>query len=88
MTDSEPKAPQELQEGDKASWNWGGGQPSGKVEAVVPDTHSIESKRGNEISKHGTEDDPAVELRQGSVRAPRRRWEHPDRRAEPCAEES
>ena len=40
---------EELQKGDSVSWNWGSGQPSGTVEAVVPEEHSIESKNGKEI---------------------------------------
>ena len=55
----------QIKEGDKVSWNWGGGQPSGKVEAVVEGDHSIESKNGNEIKKTGSTEDPAVEISQG-----------------------
>ncbi|KEI37362.1 uncharacterized protein L969DRAFT_89918 [Mixia osmundae IAM 14324] len=39
-----------LGSGDKVSWNWGSGQPSGKVESINAETTTVESKRGNEAS--------------------------------------
>lgn len=41
------------------SWNWGSGSPSGTVKDVKTDEATIESKKGNEIKKKGTEDNPA-----------------------------
>jgi hypothetical protein len=38
-------------------------QPQGTVEKVVPDHDTIETKGGKEVSRKGTEDDPAVELK-------------------------
>ncbi|GAA94961.1 hypothetical protein E5Q_01616 [Mixia osmundae IAM 14324] len=58
-----------IDKGDKVSWNWGSGQPSGKVESINAETTTVESKRGNEIKKKGTEDDPAVHIKQGQNNA-------------------
>lgn len=35
-------------------WNYGGGQPTGTVEAVVPDHDTIETKGGKEVSRNGS----------------------------------
>ncbi|TNY21962.1 hypothetical protein DMC30DRAFT_174316 [Rhodotorula diobovata] len=53
----------DLEKGDKVSWNYGGGQPTGTVEAVVPEHDTIETKGGKEVSRNGTAEDPAVELK-------------------------
>jgi len=45
--------------GDKVGWNWGGSHAEGHVQEVIPETASIESK-GKEITRKGTEDNPAV----------------------------
>lgn len=50
-------APQDLSKGDTVSWNYGSGQPEGKVEAVHEEKTTIESKNGNPITKTGTEED-------------------------------
>ncbi|WWC63181.1 uncharacterized protein I303_105781 [Kwoniella dejecticola CBS 10117] len=51
----------DLKKGEEVSWNWGGGQPSGKVAEVVEEGKAeVESKKGNTISKNASEDDPAV----------------------------
>ena len=44
------KAPEDLQEGDKVSWNWGSGHPSGTVKAVYEEDTSITSKNGNKVT--------------------------------------
>ncbi|WRT68280.1 uncharacterized protein IL334_005256 [Kwoniella shivajii] len=51
---------EELKKGDEVSWNWGSGQPSGKVADIVEGKAEVKSKKGNVISKNGTEEDPAV----------------------------
>lgn len=55
--------------GDTVSWNWGGGQPQGKVLDVKGEKTTITTKRGNEVSRNGKPDDPAVVLDAGSSKA-------------------
>ncbi|KAL5086657.1 hypothetical protein Trisim1_008906 [Trichoderma cf. simile WF8] len=52
-------------EGDTVSWNWGQGQPEGKVKEVNPGETTIETKKGNKVSRKGDEEDPAVVLDTG-----------------------
>ncbi|KAL8281422.1 hypothetical protein RQP46_006106 [Phenoliferia psychrophenolica] len=56
----------DLSPGDKVSWKWGAGQPSGKVEEVVDGDASITTNRGNEVSRHGDEENPAVKIKADS----------------------
>ncbi|WVW85744.1 hypothetical protein I302_107782 [Kwoniella bestiolae CBS 10118] len=52
---------EELKKGDEVSWNWGSGQPSGKVADIVESGKAeVKSNKGNTISKNASEDDPAV----------------------------
>ncbi|WVF72685.1 hypothetical protein IAT40_007503 [Kwoniella sp. CBS 6097] len=52
---------EELKKGDEVSWNWGSGQPSGKVAEIVEEGKAeVKSNKGNTISKNASEDDPAV----------------------------
>ncbi|KAL0943382.1 uncharacterized protein CTRU02_201268 [Colletotrichum truncatum] len=55
--------------GDTVSWNWGNGQPEGKVLDVKEEKTTIETKRGNEVSRNGDPDDPAVVLDTGKSKA-------------------
>ncbi|KEY73783.1 hypothetical protein S7711_03090 [Stachybotrys chartarum IBT 7711] len=55
--------------GDTVSWNWGGGQPEGKVLDVKPEKTTIKTKRGNEVSRNGDPEDPAVVLDTGKSKA-------------------
>ncbi|KJZ78192.1 hypothetical protein HIM_02230 [Hirsutella minnesotensis 3608] len=55
--------------GDTVSWNWGNGQPEGKVLDVKGEKTSIETKRGNEVSRKGDPEDPAVVLDTGGSKA-------------------
>ncbi|ORY35429.1 hypothetical protein BCR39DRAFT_509616 [Naematelia encephala] len=50
----------QISKGDEVSWNWGSGQPSGKVADIKAGEASVTSNKGNVIKKKGTEDDPAV----------------------------
>ncbi|WYZ38321.1 hypothetical protein EsH8_III_000235 [Colletotrichum jinshuiense] len=52
-------------EGDTVSWNWGNGHPEGKVLEVKGEKTTIETKRGNEVTRDGNPDDPAVVLDTG-----------------------
>ncbi|CAO1625792.1 unnamed protein product [Jaminaea pallidilutea] len=56
----------DLNEGDKVSWKWGAGNPSGTVKDVVDGKAEVTTKRGNKIHKQGEEDNPAVKLNTGS----------------------
>ncbi|CAG7853195.1 SubName: Full=Uncharacterized protein {ECO:0000313/EMBL:KIM27653.1} [Serendipita indica DSM 11827] len=60
------KAPQNLKQGDKVSWNWGSSHPTGTVKAVHAEHTSITSKNGNTISRNGDEENPAVEIVQSN----------------------
>ncbi|KAG8215656.1 hypothetical protein J3R82DRAFT_7530 [Butyriboletus roseoflavus] len=52
-----------LEEGQEVSWNWGGGQPSGKIADVVEEgTVKVMSKKGNAVSRNAKEGDPAVKI--------------------------
>ncbi|KAF9772396.1 hypothetical protein IL306_009900 [Fusarium sp. DS 682] len=51
--------------GETVSWNWGQGQPKGKVLDVKAEDTTITTKNGNEVSRKGDEEDPAVVLDTG-----------------------
>ncbi|KAH7263634.1 hypothetical protein BKA59DRAFT_449830 [Fusarium tricinctum] len=55
--------------GDTVSWNWGQGQPKGKVLDVKAEDTSITTKNGNQVSRKGDEEDPAVILDTGKNKA-------------------
>ncbi|PHH62786.1 hypothetical protein CDD81_6678 [Ophiocordyceps australis] len=55
--------------GDTVSWNWGNGQPEGKVLDVKEDTATVKTKRGNQVSRHGDSANPAVVLDTGKSKA-------------------
>ncbi|KAK2005962.1 hypothetical protein LZ32DRAFT_117231 [Colletotrichum eremochloae] len=57
------------EKGDTVSWNWGNGQPEGKVLDVKGEKTTIETKNGNEVSRDGKPDDPAVVLDAGKSKA-------------------
>ncbi|OAQ58341.1 DNA-binding protein [Pochonia chlamydosporia 170] len=59
----------EPKKGETVSWNWGQGQPEGKVEDVKHQKTSIETKKGNTVSRDGTSEDPAVVLDTGKSKA-------------------
>ncbi|CAG8977745.1 hypothetical protein HYALB_00012180 [Hymenoscyphus albidus] len=52
----------QVETGDKVSWKWGGGNPSGTAAEVKPDKVSITTKRGNEVTRNGEEGNPAVHI--------------------------
>ena len=60
------KDPQDLSKGEKVHWNWGGGQPGGKVQEVVEGEATTTTKNGNEIKKKGDEENPAVVIKADS----------------------
>merc|ERR1712054_575355 len=55
--------------GETVSWNWGNGNPEGKVLDVKADKTSITTKRGNEVTRDGDPEDPAVVLDTGKSKA-------------------
>ncbi|KAJ4392275.1 hypothetical protein N0V93_005900 [Gnomoniopsis smithogilvyi] len=55
--------------GDTVSWNWGSGNPQGKVLDVKEDKATITTKNGNEVSRDGDSEDPAVVLDTGKSKA-------------------
>jgi len=53
----------EIQKGDKVSWNWGSGKPSGEVAEVKEQGDiAIESNRGNIIKKKAEPENPVVHI--------------------------
>ncbi|RXK40209.1 hypothetical protein M231_02483 [Tremella mesenterica] len=57
----------QVKKGDEVSWNWGSGQPSGKVAEVKEGRAEVTSNKGNTISKNGTKEDPAVVIERSGV---------------------
>ncbi|KAF5023398.1 hypothetical protein F66182_4555 [Fusarium sp. NRRL 66182] len=55
--------------GETVSWNWGQGQPKGEVLDVKAEDTSITTKNGNQVSRKGDEEDPAVVLDTGKNKA-------------------
>ncbi|CAM1508982.1 Fc.00g027210.m01.CDS01 [Cosmosporella sp. VM-42] len=55
--------------GQTVTWNWGGGQPEGKVLDVKGEKTSITTKNGNQVSRKGDPEDPAVVLDTGKSKA-------------------
>eukprot|EP00775_Hariotina_reticulata_P007646 gene7646-7849_t len=55
---------QSINEGDKVAWNWGSGHAEGVVKEVSPEKVTITSK-GKQITRNGTEDNPAVVIDSG-----------------------
>ncbi|KAG6365710.1 hypothetical protein INS49_007321 [Diaporthe citri] len=55
--------------GETVSWNWGSGNPEGKVLDVKEDEATITTKRGNEVTRKGDAEDPAVILDTGKSKA-------------------
>ncbi|KAJ3718433.1 hypothetical protein C8R42DRAFT_703846 [Lentinula raphanica] len=58
-----------LSKGQEVSWNWGGGQPTGKVDEIVTDGKAeVTSNKGNTVTRNARgKDDPAVKIsRQGN----------------------
>lgn len=49
------KTAQDLEKGDKVSWEWGSGQPSGTVEGVVEGDAAVTTNKGNKVTRKGGE---------------------------------
>ncbi|EIW74206.1 hypothetical protein CONPUDRAFT_160253 [Coniophora puteana RWD-64-598 SS2] len=53
-----------LEEGQKVSWKWGGGHPSGKVDEIVEEGKAqVTSNKGNTVSRNARDGDPAVKIK-------------------------
>ncbi|KAH7014773.1 hypothetical protein EDB80DRAFT_636538 [Ilyonectria destructans] len=63
------KATKGPEKGETVSWNWGSGQPEGEVLDVKGEDTSITTKKGNQVSRKGTKEDPAVILDTGKSKA-------------------
>ncbi|KAL6363964.1 hypothetical protein LRP88_03395 [Fusarium phalaenopsidis] len=55
--------------GETVSWKWGQGEPEGKVLDVKAEETSIKTKKGNEVTRKGDEEDPAVVIDTGKNKA-------------------
>ncbi|KND86847.1 hypothetical protein TOPH_08529 [Tolypocladium ophioglossoides CBS 100239] len=65
MDEDSSKPTKGLEVGETVSWNWGHGQPEGKVLDVKGEKTTIETKKGNEVSRNGEPEDPAVVINAG-----------------------
>ncbi|KAJ4215495.1 hypothetical protein NW759_009915 [Fusarium solani] len=65
--DSTPK--KGPKKGETVSWKWGQGEPEGKVLDVKSEETSIKTKKGNEVTRKGDEEDPAVVIDTGKNKA-------------------
>ena len=65
MSDSkqEERKEQNVSEGDKVRWNWGGSDAYGTIKSIF---HSKTTRhiKGTEVVKHGTQDNPALMIEQ------------------------
>ena len=50
-------------EGDKVEWDWGDGTGTGTVQKVYTQKTTLKIK-GSEVTRNGSEDDPALEIKQ------------------------
>lgn len=56
-------ADKNIQEGDKVSWKWGQGKPSGTVAETADEGElAIRSNKGNRIKKNASPENPAVHV--------------------------
>ena len=59
----EKRKQQDVSEGDKVSWNWGGSTAEGTVKSIFHEKTTRKIK-DNEVVKHGTKDNPALMIHQ------------------------
>ncbi|TFK59929.1 hypothetical protein BDN72DRAFT_780068 [Pluteus cervinus] len=53
----------QLKKGQEVSWNWGRGQPTGKVAEIVEEGKAeVTSNKGNTVTRNAREGDPAVKI--------------------------
>ncbi|KAH7368809.1 DNA-binding protein, partial [Plectosphaerella cucumerina] len=64
--DAKTKGPKK---GDTVSWKWGSGNPEGEVLDVKGEKTTITTKRGNEVTRDGKPEDPAVVIDTGKSKA-------------------
>ncbi|WP_299031370.1 DUF2945 domain-containing protein [uncultured Sulfitobacter sp.] len=50
-------------EGDKVKWSWGNGHGTGEVQSVFEEK-TTRTIKGNEVTRNGTQDDPALYIKQ------------------------
>ncbi|SCZ90924.1 BZ3500_MvSof-1268-A1-R1_Chr1-3g02387 [Microbotryum saponariae] len=51
---------QELEKGDTVKWQWGSGEPKGKVEGVVEGDAKVTTNKGNEVTRKGSKSGRAI----------------------------
>ncbi len=49
--------------GDKVKWAWGRGYGTGEIQSVFPEKTTRKIK-GSEVTRHGSQDDPALYIKQ------------------------
>ncbi len=50
-------------EGDNVKWSWGDGVATGKVQSVFEEK-TTRTIKGNEVTRNGTQDNPALYIKQ------------------------
>ena len=50
-------------EGDNVTWQWGSGTASGKIQSVFHEKTTRKIK-GSEVTRNGSQDDPALYIKQ------------------------
>ena len=53
----------DFQQGDTVQWNWGNGTAEGTVQSVFAEK-TTRTIKGSEITRNGTQDDPALYIEQ------------------------
>jgi len=52
-----------INEGDKVKWEWGDGHGTGDVQSVFT-SKTTRKIKGTEVTRNGTQDDPALYIKQ------------------------
>ncbi len=52
-----------MKKGDKVTWKWGKGKAHGTIDSVHKETYE-KTIKGEKITRHGTEDNPALVIKQ------------------------
>lgn len=50
-------------EGDSVKWSWGDGEGKGDIQSIFPEK-TTRTIKGNEVTRKGTKDDPALYIKQ------------------------
>lgn len=63
---SEERGAESLEKGDHVAWKWGGGFAEGHIQDESTGKLTKETKPGVEITRNGTEDNPAFFIERGA----------------------